>query len=235
MIVPRVDSSSFLAIAACIIAAWILRVNAKRRSFHEILRHGLLLVHTLYVLYTILVTPPRNVFTETKSQIKTPVAYLRSLYTARSSSRELDLEFDRLFQKLNSFDMRLMYFQCVSRMTTALIVSESSYLDRLGHDAIAGCDFCSTYEEYLWFCFARPLFAYILGIALIGALTLPGSSQAHLRALGMGLLLSALIAEFVATLTAPQVLASGALVDWMAPHVRDITFNTHPCVVTNAH
>ncbi|KAF6759915.1 hypothetical protein DFP72DRAFT_884667 [Ephemerocybe angulata] len=198
-----VDPTIFTAVAICLISAWLYRVSSKGYPTTKILRQALLFGHSIYLLKSILVTPPRNVFLETNSTPNTPADSMRAIYLHRSPSGELEPELEGLFRKLNSFDMRLLYLQ-------------------LGHDAVAGCDYCHSFEEYASFAFARPVFVYILEIGLVGAFTLPNSPRAHLRSFGIGILIVALVAEVIATLTASQILTPGGMEHWASSMWHDL-------------
>ncbi|KAJ3536833.1 hypothetical protein NMY22_g5861 [Coprinellus aureogranulatus] len=180
------DPKVFLSISLCLATAWLYR--SRKEPLSKSASQAVLLGHSLFILYSILVAPPRNVFRETGSHANTPSDTLRSIYLHRSPDGELEPGFERVFQKLNSFDMRLLYLQ-------------------LGHNTIADCDFCHSWEEYVSFTLVRSIFAYILEIALVGAFTLPNSSRAHLRSFVIGILMIALVVEVVATVSASDFIA----------------------------
>ncbi|KAJ2936624.1 hypothetical protein H1R20_g469, partial [Candolleomyces eurysporus] len=114
---------------------------------------------------------------------------MRALYLRKSPTGDLEPEIEELLTKLNSFDLRLMYL-------------------RLGHDAVAGCNWCHRLKEYLLFAFIGPLLVYILEIAFIGLLTLPNSSKHHLRSYAIGTLILSMLFEFYTALTGEITLSA---------------------------
>ena len=101
--------SLFLSVSTCIASTWLYR--SRKVTISKWASQALLLGHSFFLLYLILVVPPRNVFSETGSHPNTPSDTLRSIYLHRSPDGELEPGFDRVFRKLNSFDMRLLYLQ----------------------------------------------------------------------------------------------------------------------------
>ncbi|KAF8156855.1 hypothetical protein B0H34DRAFT_710809 [Crassisporium funariophilum] len=145
----------------------------------------LLLAHTLYLLHALLVTPPPNIFAALAVPLNTPPLHLREALVAAFGGKEESVPgfLEVLVKRLGLMDLRTLYI-------------------RFGHDVMIRCSYCQSFDDFALYAFPGALWEYIREIAFIGVLTLPSSTTAHLRPLGLGLLLAALMAEVYYTLTA---------------------------------
>jgi len=71
---------------------------------------------------------------------------------------------------------------------------------RFGHEVVTACSYCQSFNDYALYALPIALLEYIREIGFIGALTLPTSSKAHLRPLGLGTLIALLMVEAYNTL-----------------------------------
>ncbi|EAU82813.1 hypothetical protein CC1G_11330 [Coprinopsis cinerea okayama7 len=156
-----------LSLALCALSGLIWVKKKPRFS------HILLLAHTAYIVYQLLIAFPMNVFTDLGVPLNGSAELLRMRMARR---RPLDPELEGLFKRLGSLDHRLLYV-------------------RFGHDIIAGCDYCQSFGDYALLALPRPLLAYIREMAFVGVLTLPGSPKSHLRPLGLATLMLSALAE----------------------------------------
>jgi len=104
------QSTTFLALVACAVTAWLFRASTRSNGF---VTEALLLAHSAYILYYILVDPPRNIFSELRVPPDTSPDSLKALLIRASEDGSLTEDLERLLKKLNSFDMRVLYSQCV--------------------------------------------------------------------------------------------------------------------------
>ncbi|KXN91813.1 hypothetical protein AN958_11963 [Leucoagaricus sp. SymC.cos] len=136
-----------------------------------------LLAHTTYILYHILVAKQENVFRALNLPINTPPDAIKALLIQSSEFGSIPSHLELLLKRLGSFDMRLLYV-------------------RFGHDAIATCEWCSSFEDFALFSLPAVLLAYICEAIVIGVLTLSSSKRGYLRPLGIGSLVIACLTEF---------------------------------------
>lgn len=73
--------------------------------------------------------------------------------------------------------------------------------DRFGHEAIATCEYCTSWSDFALFVFPGALWDYLREILLIGALTLKGTRHSQHRTLGVGALCVAALFEAYLVLT----------------------------------
>ncbi|KAK7439841.1 hypothetical protein VKT23_017413 [Stygiomarasmius scandens] len=144
---------------------------------------SLLLLHTLFILYNIIVLPPPNLFTRLDLPLGTPTDSIRSLLLMNSDEPILPKHIEQLLTRLGSFEMRTLYV-------------------RFGHDVVASCEFCSNFNDFALYASPAPLLSYIREIALVGLITLQGTLHERHRALGVGVLIALLLAEGYFTATA---------------------------------
>ncbi|KAF5351152.1 hypothetical protein D9756_008322 [Leucocoprinus leucothites] len=158
----------------------------------------LLLAHTIYILYLILVAKPENVFNTFNLPINTSPDSIKALLLQSSEFGNIPGHLELLLKRLGSFDMRLLYV-------------------RFGHDAVATCEWCSSFEDFSLSSLPAALLAYIREAGIIGLLTLSSSKRGYLRPLGVGALVISCLTEFywIATSTIQIPKEPGDEPTWM--------------------
>ncbi|KAF8970433.1 hypothetical protein BDZ97DRAFT_93736 [Flammula alnicola] len=143
----------------------------------------LILVHTLYMLHGLLVSPPQNIFKALGFGLDVPPEYLRAKLAENfGGEQNVPPHLNTLLKRMGLSDLRSLYV-------------------RFGHHVLTTCSYCQSYDDFALYAFPAPLLEYIREIAFVGLLTLPKSSTAHFRPLGLGALLAALMTEAYWTLT----------------------------------
>ncbi|KAF7974537.1 hypothetical protein HWV62_12010 [Athelia sp. TMB] len=141
----------------------------------------LVLGHTLFIVYTLLLQRPPNIFSALRIPLTLPVEHIRALLFAHALGRplgeaelttigSLPEHLETLIAKLASFDARAIYV-------------------RLGHEALA-CVHCVTPSSYALFALPVPLLAYMREAAIVGFL-----ASGLVRAWALALLVVAAAAE----------------------------------------
>ncbi|KAE9396464.1 hypothetical protein BT96DRAFT_884754 [Gymnopus androsaceus JB14] len=145
----------------------------------------LVLGHTLFILYELLLDPPTNLFTGLDLPLTYPVDSIRSLLLmlADDPSSGLPSGIERVLTRLGSAAMRILYV-------------------RFGHDAIATCEYCSSWDDFALFALPGALWEYLRETLIMGALTLKGTRHSQHRTLGVGALCAAAMFEAYLILTA---------------------------------
>ncbi|EKM76498.1 hypothetical protein AGABI1DRAFT_78621 [Agaricus bisporus var. burnettii JB137-S8] len=177
----------YLAAASTIGATWLYFTfkepeNGQRRRYPK--TSLFLLAHTLYLLYYILVSKPENMFETFKLPVNTAEDVLRALLIQNSETGSVDSRLELLLKRLGSFDMRLLYV-------------------RFGHNAIAQCEWCSSFEDFALYSLPAVLLGYLREAGVIGMLTLNSSERGYLRPLGIGSLVIACLTELYWIVTSP--------------------------------
>lgn len=106
----------------------------------------ILLIHSLLILHTLLLAPPPNLFSVLHIPLNTPTDVIRAILLKRSHLTP-DLEY--LLKRLASFDTRTLY-------------------PRFGHNVLATCTYCKSFDDFALYALPRPLLAYIREIAFMG-------------------------------------------------------------------
>jgi len=139
----------------------------------------LLVAHTIYILYVLLVLWPPNLFSRLHVALNAPPEVLRTalLRSANlTSDSALPTPLVGLLTRLSSFDMRALYV-------------------RFGHTVVQECEHCNTFDEYALFVLPRALREYLREAVLVGLLTMTGSMHERWRIYAMGALVAAAVAE----------------------------------------
>ncbi|KAK7035463.1 hypothetical protein VNI00_011756 [Paramarasmius palmivorus] len=174
----------FLVTSSITLLSWFLffpKLPFVNRSTTNppILRKGisvLVLAHTLFILYRIIILPPPNIFTRLRLPLGIPADSIRSLLLQVSDDTELPRPIENVLKRLGSFEMRTLYI-------------------RFGHDALATCEYCSVYTDFALYALPGPLLAYLREATLVGFITVKGSRLEHHRTFGIGALVAAGAAE----------------------------------------
>ena len=125
-----------------------------------------LILHTLYVVNTLL-TPSPNLFTALSIPVNSPTNAIRAALQ-RSAQAPLPDYLNALLLRLDSFELRSLYIRYFSIQTYC--PHFWTFL-RFGHNVILTCEHCGTMEDYALYALPRPALAYLREIALIGVHT----------------------------------------------------------------
>lgn len=139
----------------------------------------LLLAHTLYIVYAMLVLWPPNLFSRLRVALNVPPEVLRTALLRNAnlaSDHPLPPPLVDLLTRLSSFDMRTLYV-------------------RFGHTVLQECEHCKTFDDYALFALPRALREYVREAVLVGLLTVTGSMRERWRIYAMGALAAAAVAE----------------------------------------
>ncbi|EPQ53709.1 hypothetical protein GLOTRDRAFT_131048 [Gloeophyllum trabeum ATCC 11539] len=136
----------------------------------------LVVLHTLYVLYTLLLKYPPNLFKVLDIPLTTPSDNIRILLKRYAGGGELPPALDALLTRLSSFDARTLYV-------------------RLGQSVIESCDYCHTPSEYALHALPNPLLEYLREAAVVGLVTIQGSFRERWRKWGVGVLVATAVLE----------------------------------------
>ncbi|KAJ3490261.1 hypothetical protein NLJ89_g11449 [Agrocybe chaxingu] len=194
MELPQLSLDAYIALGLVIATPWLYRTfspfsdQKSPKPTRELLLSTALLLHTLYALYKLLVSPPQSIFKALDVPVNIPPDYLRAkLVETLGGEAHVPQHLDTLLKRLGLMDLRSLYIL-------------------FGHDALTTCTHCHSYNDFALYAFPGPLLEYIREIAFIGISTLPNSSTSYLRPLGLGALLASLLAEAYWTLTVQVVI-----------------------------
>jgi hypothetical protein len=129
---------------AAIAVPWLYSIRNSPQRTRSILSL-LLLIHSLHCLHNLLLSPP-NIFSALRIPINTPTDSIRALLLRKY---DLDPELESLLKRLASFDTRTLY-------------------PRFGHNVVATCAYCQSFDDFALYALPRPLLAYIREMAFIG-------------------------------------------------------------------
>ncbi|KAH7924370.1 hypothetical protein BV22DRAFT_1105519 [Leucogyrophana mollusca] len=183
------SANAFLFTSLALAAAWIY--NDRRRKapsgLSETFFSALVLLHTVFILWSLTLQRPPNLFTRLGIPVTTPTEHIRSLLlreagVAGGSQAALtvatplpnDLEF--LLNKLSIADSRLLY-------------------TRFGQRALQTCQYCSSTFDYTLFVFSRALLAYVRTAFVVLLLTAGANNRERWRTFAVGALACAALAE----------------------------------------
>jgi len=194
--IPQLSLDTYIALALVIATPWLycLFSPPSKLTIRDQVLSFLLLFHTLYTLHALLVAQPPNIFKSLALPPNISPDYLREALTERLGVNEqngtaIPQYLDTLLKRLGSMDMRSLYF-------------------RFGHEVLTACLYCQSFNDFALYALPTPLLEYIGEIGFIGVLTLPTSSKAHLRPLGLGSLIVLLMFEVYNILTVPFAIST---------------------------
>ncbi|TFK41443.1 hypothetical protein BDQ12DRAFT_677992 [Crucibulum laeve] len=186
-----VSLDTYLATALAISVSWLYFVmrtpSSPPKSRTQTTISVVLLLHTLYILHSLLLKSPPNLFNALKLPLNTPTDSIRAILLQFSDDGELPGHLESLLKRLGSLDMRGVYV-------------------RFGHNVLTGCEYCHNFDDFLLFSIPRPLLSYIREIAIVGLVTMSSNNRAHLRPVGVGALIISGLTETYYTLTSPVVI-----------------------------
>jgi hypothetical protein len=138
----------YLVVTCVAIAVpWLYSIRNSPRRTQSILSL-FLLIHSLYCLRNLLLRPP-NIFSALRIPLNTPTDSIRALLLRKSDRLDLNPELESLLKRLASFDTRTLY-------------------PRFGHNVIATCTYCQSFDDFALYALPRPLLAYAREMAFIG-------------------------------------------------------------------
>ena len=129
-----VSVDAFLILAVCILVSTLVLFRrqppADRFSLHNALS-AVAVLHSLWILYTILVRWPPNIFQRLKLPLTTPSETIRAILLQRAGLPQdaaLPRPLDSLLTRLSSFDMRTLYVRSpCARSPVVRSLTESSF------------------------------------------------------------------------------------------------------------
>ncbi|TFK49295.1 hypothetical protein OE88DRAFT_1662754 [Heliocybe sulcata] len=133
----------------------------------------LVVLHTLYLLYTLLLKYPPNLFQTLDIPLTTPSESIRNVLKAYG---DVPPALDTLLTRLSSFDARTLYV-------------------RFGQTVMQTCDYCHTPSEYALHALPTPLLEYLREAAVAGLVTIRGSFRERWRKWGVGALVVTAVVE----------------------------------------
>ena len=105
----------FLTTAVGVIVPWfyfgIHKAPDRSLTSTRSLLNILVLLHSLYFLYQIIVLPPVNIFTRLKLPVNTPADAIRSILLQQSDTVDLPAPLETLLKHLKSFDVKTYYIR----------------------------------------------------------------------------------------------------------------------------
>ena len=205
-----VSVDAFLILAVCILVPALVLFRrqppADRFSLHNALS-AVAVLHSLWILYTILVRWPPNIFQRLKLPLTTPSETIRAILLQRAGLPQdaaLPRPLDSLLTRLSSFDMRTLYVRSpCARSLAVRPLTESSFATRFGQTVIQDCEHCTTFDEYAIYTGPRMALGYIRECAMAGLMTIRGSGHERWRTYAVGVVVGAFILEGYTLTTTP--------------------------------
>nr|GAT49489.1 predicted protein [Mycena chlorophos] len=183
-----VSLAAFLATAIGVIVPWfylsIHRAPGRPLTSTRSLLNILLLLHTLYVLYQIIVLPPDNIFKRLHLPLSTPVDAVRSFLRQKSDTGRLPASLDTLLRHLQSYDVKTFYV-------------------RFGHRVVATCDYCHSFNDFAMFALPDAMLSYIWAATVVGLVTINNTGHERYRTLAVGAIAGSFAVEAYYIATSP--------------------------------
>lgn len=153
----------FAATSAAIALPW-LHFAPKSNSTRSFV-HVFLLLHTLFILYSIIFSPPTNIFTQLRIPLATPIEALRRHFL--QDIEDVPKSLDRFLTRMGSFETRTLYVR-YALSKSRRVPSNSLYTTRFGHDVVVHCEHCLSYTDFAIYATPGLLLTYIRQAAIIG-------------------------------------------------------------------
>ncbi|KAI0790462.1 hypothetical protein C8Q75DRAFT_717009 [Abortiporus biennis] len=173
------------SITVLLSTSWIF--DRRGTGEYRSILNNLLILHSIYILYTWIVLYPPNVFRRLHLPLTVPSETIRQTLILKAGldgnvNATLPQPLEDLFTKLSSFDTR-------------------TYFIRFGQQAVQDCEYCKTYDEYAFFVLPGILLQYIREAAMIGFITIQGSYRERWRMYAVAILVCVAFFEgyFIAT------------------------------------
>ncbi|KAJ8474593.1 hypothetical protein ONZ45_g15898 [Pleurotus djamor] len=182
-----------------------------------------LLLHTLYLLYKILVTPPSNIFTSLKIPLNTSTDQIRAILAQHAG---LDLTqgdvfpkpLELLLKRLSLFDHRKLYV-------------------RFGQYVLQTCEYCTTFDEFALYALPQHVLSYIHEVTILGLVTIRGTQRERWRTMAICAAIAGGLSEIYWLYTVPvSVPRRGEKTDVIMWHdtlyfIRQICFIAVPLII----
>ena len=189
-----------------------------------------LVLHTLYIVNTLL-TPPPNLFTALSIPLNSPTDAIQAALQ-RSAQAPLPDYLNALLRRFDSFELRSLYIRYLFAFYPYLILVFISGPFRFGHNVVLTCEHCGTMEDYALYALPRPALAYLREIALVGVRFIDRAAPYradHIPLAGD----AGEIEPFSPTLTRSgrprRRLPHRSLLSWYGPHCNPSTQRTDTC------
>ncbi|KAJ7598469.1 hypothetical protein C8J56DRAFT_167553 [Mycena floridula] len=175
------STTTFIATAAAlsIPSFYFLFPGLKQGSTRSAV-HLFLLCYTLFLLHSIIVLPPTNIFRQLDIGLATPIETLRRLLVKNGKTASKPLE--QLITRMGSLETRLFYV-------------------RFGHNAVASCEHCHSFTDFLVYMAPEFILGYITEAAVMGVVTIRGTGRERFRTWAVGLLVVAAVVEAYFTIS----------------------------------
>ncbi|KAF7318294.1 hypothetical protein HMN09_00338100 [Mycena chlorophos] len=199
-----VSLAAFLATAIGVIVPWfylsIHRAPGRPLTSTRSLLNILLLLHTLYVLFQIIVLPPDNIFKRLHLPLSTPVDAVRSFLRQKSDTGRLPASLDTLLRHLQSYDVKTFYV-------------------RFGHRVVATCDYCHSFNDFAMFALPDAMLSYIWAATVVGLVTINNTGHERYRTLAVGAIAGSFAVEAYYIATSPiEIPKDDGGVFWVRGH-----------------
>jgi len=114
MELPQLPLDAYVALCLVIATPWLYRTFSSKSSADQALS-ALLLLHTLYILYALLVSPPQNIFKTLGLHLTaSPEALRAGVAELYGGGQNVPQHLDTLLKKLGLMDLRMIYIRCGS-------------------------------------------------------------------------------------------------------------------------
>ena len=129
--IPQLSLDTYVALGLVIATPWLYYLFSPYNSPSKFTTRDqvlslLLLIHTVYTLYPLLVAQPPNIFNYLDLPPNIPPDYLRETLIERLGRDErnvtvIPLYLDTLLKRLGSMDTRSLYFRYVDNLTLSFV------------------------------------------------------------------------------------------------------------------
>lgn len=189
LVSASVDVYLFTAIAVTLPVIFYLRQRnsgSRPETPYEPYLTILVGLHTLYILYNLILCWPLNLFSRLHIPLNASPDTIRSTIIRRAGldmHAPLPRSLENLLTRLSSFEMRTLYV-------------------RFGQAVLQECEHCKTFDDYALFALPRALAEYVCEVAIIGLLTIHGTGRERWRTYIVGALICAAVTEAYWLITA---------------------------------
>ena len=117
MELPQLPLDAYVALCLVIATPWLYRTFSSKSSADQALS-ALLLLHTLYILHALFVSPPQNIFKTLGLHLTaSPEALRAGVAELYGGGQNVPQHLDTLLKKLGLMDLRMIYIRCVQPLT----------------------------------------------------------------------------------------------------------------------
>ncbi|KAH9917319.1 uncharacterized protein B0H18DRAFT_1034905 [Fomitopsis serialis] len=215
LVSASVDVYLFTAIAVTLPVVFYLRQrnsSSRPETPYEPYLTILVGLHTLYILYNLILCWPLNLFSRLHIPLNASPDTIRSTIIRRAgldTHAPLPRSLENLLTRLSSFEMRTLYV-------------------RFGQAVLQECEHCKTFDDYALFALPRALAEYVCEVAVVGLLTIHRTGRERWRTYIVGALICAAVTETYWIITATvDVPPNGLDVFMVRPITLPLTLPTH--------